>query len=78
MYIANFKQFWRQHLVHIFVGFFGGLLLTSGYPIAGMTLMAFVGIRQALEYLKRHDTPGIDMAYHMAGLLAGLLMGVID
>ena len=40
--------------------------------------MAFVGIRQALEYLKRHDTPGIDMAYHMAGLLAGLLMGVID
>ena len=76
MYIANFKQYWRQHLVHIAVGFFGGMLLTGGYEIAGMTLMLFVGIRQGLEYLKRHDTPGIDLAYHMAGLLTpGCLLG---
>ena len=38
--------------------------------------MGFVSARQGLEYAKRKDTPGIDMAYHLAGLLGGVGLGI--
>ena len=41
--------------------------------------MATAWVRQALEFQKRCDTPGIDLSYHLAGLLAVVVMwGAID
>ena len=38
--------------------------------------MATVWVRQALEFQKRRDTPGIDLSYHLVGLIAGVLVGL--
>ena len=76
-YNANFRRYWREHLVHLAVGGTAGLLLLSGQPWAGAVIMATVWVRQALEFQKRHDTPGIDLSYHLAGLIAGVLAGLI-
>jgi hypothetical protein len=37
--------------------------------------MATAWVRQGLEFQKRRDTPGIDLSYHLAGLLAGVSTG---
>ena len=34
--------------------------------------MGTVWVRQALEFQKRRDTPGIDLSYHLAGLVTGV------
>ena len=71
-YAANFRRYWREHLVHLAVGGVSGVLLTGTHPWAGAVVMATVWVRQALEFQKRRDTPGIDLSYHLAGLLTGL------
>ena len=76
MYRANLRLYWREHLVHLGVGTFAGALLVNGHPAAGAVLMGLVVARQALEYHKRDDTPGIDLAYHIAGLIAGAGAGL--
>ena len=38
-------------------------------------LMGNVWKRQDLEFQKRNDTPGIDMAFYMVGLLMGIGFG---
>ena len=43
----------------------------------GATVAAYVIARQGLEFVKRRDTVGIDMAYHLAGLLIGIIMGLV-
>ena len=40
--------------------------------------MATVWVRQGLEYHKRKDTPGIDLAYHLGGLLVGVALAVVS
>ena len=55
MYRANLRQYWREHLAHLAVGFLIGL--TFCIPLAMLVCK-----RQDLEYQKRNDTPGIDMA----------------
>ena len=37
--------------------------------------MGTVWVRQALEFQKRRDTPGIDLSYHLAGLVTGVCSG---
>ena len=74
-YSANLRRYWREHLLHLAVGGVSGLLLTSGQPWAGAVVMATVWVRQALEFQKRRDTPGIDLSYHLAGLIAGVGAG---
>ena len=76
-YAANLRRYWREHLVHLAVGGVAGLLLTGGQPWAGAVVMATVWVRQALEFQKRRDTPGIDLSYHLAGLLAGVGAGAL-
>ena len=76
-YLANWRRYWREHLVHIAVGAFAGVTLTQGTPAVGAVLMALVISRQALEYHKRNDTPGIDLAYHIGGLIAGAVVGIL-
>ena len=72
-YLHNFRAYWREHLVHLGVGGTAGVLLVSGEPWAGAVIMATVWVRQALEFQKRRDTPGIDLSYHLAGLVTGVL-----
>lgn len=76
MYLENFKRYWKEQLTHAAVGAGAGYLLTSGYPEAGLVLMGTVWVRQALEFAKRRDTPGIDLAYHLVGLIGGINAGV--
>ena len=78
MYRENLKRYWKEHIVHLGVGIFAGLLLTYfDLPLAGITVMGTVWVRQGLEFLKRHDTPGIDLAYHLGGLVTGVAVGLI-
>ena len=78
LYLHNLRQYWKEHIVHVLVGMVAGVLLTSGYHWAGTTIMATVWVRQGLEYHKRKDTPGIDLAYHLGGLLAGVALSVVS
>lgn len=77
MYWKNFKQYWKEQLTHAGVGMMAGLLMTSDYPTAGIGLLALVIARQGLEFAKRRDTPGIDLAYHLGGCIIGCVVGVI-
>ena len=76
MYAENFKKHWSSQLAHVAVGMVAGILLTRGHPWAGFVLMGTVWTRQGLEFAKRKDTPGIDLAYHLIGLLAGIGIGL--
>ena len=71
-YLDNFRRYWREHLLHLAVGGLSGWLLLSGSPWAGAVIMGTVWVRQALEFQKRRDTPGIDLSYHLAGLVTGV------
>ena len=71
-YLSNFRRYWREHLVHLGVGGLAGALLLGGEPWAGAVIMGTVWVRQSLEFQKRRDTPGIDLSYHLAGLVAGV------
>ena len=75
-YLANFRRYWPEHLVHLAVGGFAGALLVGDDPWAGAVIMGTVWVRQALEFQKRRDTPGIDLSYHLAGLIAGVFADV--
>ena len=76
MYRDNLKRYWREHTAHVSIGAFAGPLATTlDEPVAAGLVMGMVGIRQTLEYLKRDDTPGIDLAYYIGGLLAGVAAG---
>ena len=72
-YLANLRRYWREHLAHLAVGGFAGGLLMGSTPWAGAVIMGTVWVRQALEFQKRRDTPGIDLSYHLAGLISGVL-----
>ena len=74
-YLANFRRYWAEHLIHLAVGAVSGSLLLRGEPWAGAVVMATVWVRQSLEFQKRRDTPGIDLSYHLAGLLGAVVIG---
>ena len=42
-----------------------------------LVMPSWVAVRQGLEFAKRKDTTGIDLAYHMAGLLGGGVVGLL-
>ena len=77
MYRHNLRRYWKEQLTHAAVGALAGFLLASGHPWAGMGILALVIARQALEYAKRKDTPGIDLAYHLGGCLTGVAIGLV-
>ena len=43
----------------------------------GAVIMGTVPVRQGLEFAKRKDTTGIDLAYHLTGLLGGGVVGLL-
>lgn len=97
MYRANFRRYWREHLVHLAVGVFAGLLATHGNPWAALLIMGTVWVRQGLEWGNRsfiprmtramrgqdakdwlsYDTPGIDLSFHLAGVIVGVGAGLL-
>ena len=77
MYWQNFRRYWKEQLIHSGVGFFAGYLLVFGYPWAGVGIIALVITRQSLEFAKRDDTPGIDLAYHLGGCVFGVSLGIV-
>ena len=77
MYLKNFRRYWKEQLTHAAVGLAAGCLLVSGYPAAGGGILALVITRQGLEFAKRRDTPGIDLAYHLGGCIVGIGCGVV-
>ena len=48
------------------------LLALFGKGWAGLVLIGTVWKRQDLEFQKRNDTPGLDLAYHLGGMLLAL------
>ncbi len=78
VYAHNLREYWKEHVAHGFVGLAAGVLLITGYHWAGIAIMATVWVRQGLEYHKRKDTPGIDLAYHLGGLLVGVAVAVVS
>ena len=77
MYWTNWKRYWKEHLVHISTGALAGWCLATGHPAAGAGILGMIWVRQSLEYMKRHDTPGIDLAYHLGGLVLGTVAGLL-
>ena len=73
----NLRRYWREHMVHVAVGATAGWLLTGGYPWAGGAIIATVWVRQSLEFQKCWDTPGIDLCYHLGGLIGGIGAGLL-
>ena len=72
-YIANLKLYWKEHLVHIGVGGLAGYLLMSGYVEVGFGVLVGCWVRQGLEFLKRDDTPGVDLGYIHGGKVAAIV-----
>ena len=88
IYWENFKEFKVQQTLHILIGMLAGFCVTTAptlfleVPWGACVAAAFIIIstvwkRQDLEFQKRDDTPGIDLAFYMAGLLAGVGFGVL-
>ena len=77
MYLKNFRRFWKEQLTHAGVGAVAGCLLVTGYPAAGGGILALVIARQALEFARRRDTPGIDLAYHLGGCVLGVGLAIV-
>lgn len=77
MYLKNFRRYWKEQLTHAAVGMAAGFLLVSGHPAAGGGILALVIARQGLEFARRADTPGIDLAYHLGGCVFGVGLGLI-
>ena len=87
-YCRNFKlQYPVQQTLHVLIGALAGFCVTNAptawLDVTGWACIAtafllagFVWVRQTVEFLEQKDTPGIDLAFYMAGLLAGIGAGV--
>lgn len=76
LYVDNFRKHWKEQLIHVAAGAVVGLLGTNGYELAGFTLAFLIVGRQGLEFAKRRDTPGIDLAFHQGGFYGGIGLGI--
>ena len=66
MYLANFRKHWAAQITHMVIGAaIAGL--TRENPTAAKIGTGFVIGRQTLEFLKRRDTPGIDLFWFILG-----------
>ena len=73
----NFRRYWWQQLLHLAVAATAGWLIATGQEHEGITVIALVLGRQGLEFAKRNDTPGIDLAFSQAGFLCGVVAGTV-
>ena len=73
----NLRRFWFEHLIHLEVAALAGYLLTTGFWPAGAAIVVSQNIRQVCGYWSKRDTINHDLAVCQAGLVAGVIVGVI-
>ena len=71
-YWKNLKAYPIQHSSHFVVGFTAGRLAMEKYGDAALILVMLVIARQLVEYHKIGDTPHMDLAYHILGVVVGV------
>ena len=69
----NARRYWKEHAGHFLIPAIAMAIAVLLTPIA-VAVPAFMCWRQYVEFLRRGDTPGIDLAYIIAGAFAGLLV----
>ena len=73
----NVRTYWREHMVHITVAGLAGFLLTTGFWSAGAAIVVSQNVRQVCGYWSKRDTINHDLAVIQAGLVAGVIIGLV-
>ena len=73
----NLRAYWREHLIHVAVAALAGWLLTTGWWPAGAAIVVSQNVRQVCGYWSKRDTINHDLAVVQAGLVVGVVAGVI-
>ena len=80
----NWRKWWLGYLAHAATGAMSGagvgLAITTGelsYALT-FTLSFHVMVRQTVEFLRRHDTPGRDLGDHITGYVVGGGIAIIS
>ena len=73
----NLRTYWKEHLVHLTVAGLAGWLLTTNVWPAGAAIEAAQTVRQVCGYWSKRDTINHDLAVMQAGLVGGVVIGVI-
>ena len=74
----NWVKWGYAYAAHAFTGLISGggigLAMATGDPVWALSYLVTVTVmvRQTVEYLRRHDTPGRDIGDHLIGLVAGI------
>ena len=70
----NWKKWWWAYSAHFATGAIAGAGLAYGGDVAPyfVIIPALVVCRQTVEFLRRNDTPGRDLAHHMTGFIIAL------
>ena len=74
---ANLREYWREHTVHFAVGAFAGHLLTGDTELAGAAIVVSQHVRQVCGFWEKQDTVSHDLAVVQAGLIAGVVLGLL-
>ena len=75
--LHNLRRYWKQHLLHVSIGIFAGVLLTNGYEVGGFALFLAQHIRQIGGFWQKKDSLSIDLFYCQGGLAGGLMGGLL-
>ena len=73
----NLRAYWREHLIHVAVAGLAGCLLTTGVWPAGAAIVVSQNVRQVCGYWSKRDTINHDLAVIQAGLVAGVVIGLV-
>ena len=75
----NYRKYWLAYIAHAATGALSGAgvatAIATGNPIYALSYLITlqVQVRQTVEYLRRHDTPGRDLGDNLAGFVASFL-----
>ena len=76
----NWGKWWYAYIAHFATGAISGAgvgaAISTGNPIYALAFLVsvLVQVRQTIEFLRRFDTPGVDLGDHLAGFVcAGLI-----
>ena len=73
----NLRRYWKEHLVHVAVAALAGWLLMTEWWPAGAAIVVSQNVRQVCGFWSKRDTINHDLAVVQAGLVAGVIAGVL-